>query len=64
MDDALRRRLDAVIALCALAAAMLVALVAQANPAALLGGLLLFILGLAVWFVVRPWYGAGPDASG
>lgn len=62
MDDALRRRLDALIALLALAAAMLVALVGQANPAALGGGLLLYCLGLAVWFVAGPWYGT--DASG
>ncbi len=64
MDDALRRRLDAIVALLGLAAAMLVALVGQANPAALVGGLLVYLLGLAVWFVVAPWYGAGADASG
>jgi len=64
MDDALRRRLDALVALLALVAAMLVALVGQANPAALVGGLLLYLLGLAVWFVVGPWYDAGADASG
>jgi uncharacterized membrane protein len=54
VDDALRRRLDAALALLGLCAAMLVALAAQANPAALVGGVLLFLAGLAVWFVTAP----------
>jgi hypothetical protein len=54
VDDALRRRLDALIALAGLAVASLVALAGATSLAALAGALSAFGVGLAVWWVVAP----------
>lgn len=58
MDDALRRRLDAVVALFGLAVAMLAALVGTRNLGALVGATLAWLAALLVVFVVRPSYGS------
>ncbi|MFB6168512.1 MAG: hypothetical protein ABEJ43_06660 [Haloferacaceae archaeon] len=61
MDTALRRRLDALIALVGLAVALLGGIAAATNPASL-APVLLWLLGVAVVYVVRPqWNATGPD---
>lgn len=63
MDDALRRRLDAVVALLGLAVALLAGIAAATNPAAL-ASVFLWLLGVAVVYVVRPqWSATGPGAD-
>lgn len=57
MDDALRRRLDALVALLGLAVALLAGIAAATNPAAL-ASVLLWLLALAAVYVARPAYGA------
>jgi len=54
VDDALRRRVDAVVALLFVAATLLAALVATRNPATLVGAGLVAAAGLAAWYVARP----------
>lgn len=63
MDDALRRRLNAVIGLLGLAVAMLAALVGTRNLAALVGATLAWLAALLVVFVVRPSYGSSAVGS-
>jgi hypothetical protein len=53
VDDALRRRLDAVIALLGLAVALLAGIAAASNPAAL-ASVFSWLLGVAAVYVVRP----------
>ena len=63
MDDALCRRLDAVIGLLGLAVAMLAALVGTRNLAALAGATLAWFTALLVVFVALPSYGSGAAGS-
>ena len=64
MDDALRRRLDALVGLLGLAVALLAALVGTQNIAALVGATLVWIAALLVVFVLRPSYGSSAAGTG
>jgi hypothetical protein len=59
MDDALRWRLDAVLALLALIAVLLAALVGAANPAALVAALLVGLAALGAGYVLYPAVASG-----
>jgi membrane associated rhomboid family serine protease len=59
VDDALRRRLDALVALLGLVVVLLAALVGARNVAALVGALLVWLAALAAVWVVRPSWGSG-----
>jgi uncharacterized membrane protein len=64
VDDALRKRLDAVVALLGLAVALLAAIAGATNLAALVGATLAWLVALLGVWIVRPsWERATGDRS-